>query len=386
MVPSKAARRRATPRRPVPGAGVGAAVAVVADDDAQQLLGVLELDPGGGGLGVLGRVGQALGDGEVEPRLDRGRRSPGQRAGDLHGHGHVEGQRAHRAVETAVGQHRRVDAAHHVAQVGQGGLGGGPRLLDRTAGAGRVVLELRLGHPQAHRHGHQPGLGAVVQVALEPAQLGGGVVDGGGAAAGQHLDAPLEPLGAAGAQQHAVDAGAHRHERVRAVPPEPRGQHAEQQHHHEQREHEPHADRPQQPHQVAPGHRVGQHRAQAQQRTALRHREVRRRHLGAEHPTGHRALPVRDDPQRGHAHDHQRDADPDDRQDPARDDQDEEHREREHQRDLLRGVRRDAQAARSLPHRPILADAAPGCSGAGTTTPRVRRPLTAPPPGPRLGA
>ena len=48
-----------------------------------------------------------------------------------------------------------------------------------------VGVELRLGQAEAHRHRDQPRLRPVVQVALEPAQLGGRVVHRLGAAAGQ---------------------------------------------------------------------------------------------------------------------------------------------------------------------------------------------------------
>ena len=175
---------------------------------------VVELDPGVLVAGVLGGVGEALGDREVDRRLDRRGRPARQVAGHLDGHRHVEGQRPDRAVEAAVGEHRRVDAADHRAQVGDGGAGRRAGLVDGPAGRLRVGVELRLGHAQAHRHRDQPGLGAVVQVALEPAQLGGGVVHGLGAAAGQRLDPLLERLGAAVGEEHPVDPRAHRHQRA----------------------------------------------------------------------------------------------------------------------------------------------------------------------------
>ena len=112
--------------------------------------------------------------------------------------------------------------------------GRGPGLADRPARGLGVGLELLLGHAQAHRHGDQPGLGAVVQVALEPAQLGRGVVHRLGPAAGQHLDPLLEHLGAAGGEQQPVDLRAQPHQlRVGAEPPEEAGGHREQQHHHD---------------------------------------------------------------------------------------------------------------------------------------------------------
>ena len=59
-------------------------------------------------------------------------------------------------------------------------------LISRRACSGSSV-ERRVGHAEVHRQRDQPGLGAVVQVALEPAQLGGGVVDRLGPGLGQHL-------------------------------------------------------------------------------------------------------------------------------------------------------------------------------------------------------
>ena len=62
------------------------------------------------------------------------------------------------------------------------GGGGGAGLADQPAGRLRVAVEQLVGHAEAHRQRDQPGLGAVVQVALDAAQLGGRVVDGLGAA------------------------------------------------------------------------------------------------------------------------------------------------------------------------------------------------------------
>ena len=163
---------------------VGATATVVADHDAQQRAVVPQLDPGVLVAGVLGGVGEALGDREVDRGLDGQRRTPGQPARHLDRHRHVEGQRPDRTVEPAVGQHRRVDPADHRAQVGDGGAGRLAGLVDGPAGGLGVGVELGLGEPEAHRHGDQPGLGAVVEVALEPAQLRGRVVDGVGAADG----------------------------------------------------------------------------------------------------------------------------------------------------------------------------------------------------------
>ena len=90
----------------------------------------------------------------------------------------VQGQRADRVGQAAVGQYRRVDAADQVAQLGQ-------RLGRSIAGLGqqrpcrgRVLVEHLPGGVQGHAHRHQPGLRAVVQVPLDPPQLRGAGVDG----------------------------------------------------------------------------------------------------------------------------------------------------------------------------------------------------------------
>ena len=70
-VPSSAATRSARPRRPEPRVDVGAADAVVGDVDRHAAVGAADRDRGLGGLGVLGDVGQRLGDDEVGGALHR---------------------------------------------------------------------------------------------------------------------------------------------------------------------------------------------------------------------------------------------------------------------------------------------------------------------------
>ena len=101
-------------------------------------------------------------------------------------------------TSAAVGEHRRVDAADDGAQVAERGTGRRAGLGDQLPGLprGRVAKRL-VGQPEAHPDRDQPGLRAVVQVALDAAQLGGGVVDGLGPGLGEHLDPLLELLGVA---------------------------------------------------------------------------------------------------------------------------------------------------------------------------------------------
>src|SRR6201996_5468283 len=93
----------------------GAAGAVVADGDAQETVGAVCLDVDGRCAGVLGRVGQCLGDDVVGADLDRlGEPSVGTY---LKGDGDrgAAGERVEREAEAAFGQDRGVDAAGDLA-------------------------------------------------------------------------------------------------------------------------------------------------------------------------------------------------------------------------------------------------------------------------------
>ena len=179
IVPSNAASRFATPARPEP-CRVRAAPPVVADDEVQHLAVVPDPHPGAGRVGVLDRVGQALGDREVRRRLDRRR----QRR-RVHGHRDRQRDRQRERLEAAgqpaVGQGRRVDAAHHRAQVLQCAHRRLPGLAQQRRGGLGVGAHQLLGQPDVHADRGDPGLGAVVQVALDPAHLRGAVVQGLGA-------------------------------------------------------------------------------------------------------------------------------------------------------------------------------------------------------------
>ena len=96
------------------------------------------------------------------------------------------------AGQPAVGQHRRVDAAHHAAQVAQRADVVSAGLAQQPAGGLGVGADQLLGQAEAHAERDEPGLGAVVQVALDPADLGGAVVEGLGAGGRHLLDPALE--------------------------------------------------------------------------------------------------------------------------------------------------------------------------------------------------
>ena len=124
-----------------------------------------------GGGRVLGHVRQRLRHHEVRRRLHRLGQPLAGRGLQLHRHRGAMRERLERGVEPAVAEHCRVDAARQLAQ-----------LLERRVELGRGRREQLLGlagrsrqpgarHPQLQRHRHEPLLGSVVEVALEPAPL-----------------------------------------------------------------------------------------------------------------------------------------------------------------------------------------------------------------------
>lgn len=152
---------------------VGAAHPVVAHAHPQQTVLAPDRDLHHARARVLGRVRQGLGDGEVGRRLD-GRVEPAAGV-DLAPHRDPAGagQRADRRLQAPVAEHGRMDAAGQVAQLHERALG----LLVRAGHqvAGRLVArrgQAVAGEAEVHGEGAQARLGAVVQVALDAAQLG----------------------------------------------------------------------------------------------------------------------------------------------------------------------------------------------------------------------
>ena len=132
-------------------------------------------------VGVLGGVGEGLGDDEVRGGLrGRARAAQRRRVGDVDADRDraAGGQRGQRGVEAAVGEDGRVDAADQVAQLGERLLDLAVRVLQGGGGL-RVARRLAPGGAQLDAEGHQPLLGAVVQVALDAAALLVGGTDGG---------------------------------------------------------------------------------------------------------------------------------------------------------------------------------------------------------------
>ena len=107
---------------------------------------------------------------------------------DRHGQRAPVGERRERGAEPAVGEHRRVDPAREVAQLLERLADADARLGDELLRALGVGRELLLGEAEAHPERDEPGLRAVVEVALDPPQLGVLRVDGAGARRLEHVD------------------------------------------------------------------------------------------------------------------------------------------------------------------------------------------------------
>ena len=127
---------------------------------------------------VLDRIGENLRDREVYGRLHRGRRAAVQVDVQRRGDRGVQRKRLDRVAQAAFNQYGRVDAADQAAQVRQRSGRILPGLSDQAHRGIRVAPDQALHRAQGHANRHQPSLGAVVQVALDPPQFGGGGVDG----------------------------------------------------------------------------------------------------------------------------------------------------------------------------------------------------------------
>ena len=143
---------------------------------------------------VLDDVGERLGDREVGRRLDR-RRQPARRASACTSTGSGA---ASASACTAPTSPRSASTGGWMPRTrsrssASASLLAAARLGEQRPRAVGVVGELLLGQGQAHAQRDQPGLRAVVQVALDAAQLGGLGVDGLGARLGQLLHAQRQP-------------------------------------------------------------------------------------------------------------------------------------------------------------------------------------------------
>ena len=150
---------------------------------------------------MLGDICQQLAKSEVRGRLDRNGQPITQVGVDRDVKGAVEGQRPHRIRQTAIDEDRGMDPSHQVAQFSER-LGRGLPGIDHEFAGGRwVALEELLHGPERHAHGDQSRLCPVVEVAFDPSDLLGLVVDHLAAALGQLRDLPGEFGPAARGQQ-----------------------------------------------------------------------------------------------------------------------------------------------------------------------------------------
>jgi hypothetical protein len=100
-----------------------------------------------------------------------------------------------------------MDTADQAAQLAQGNARRGAGFGDKLAGGSRVAVDLLLGHAQAHGQRDQPGLGTVVQIPLDTAQLSCPRVDGLCPGLGQMLHLRAQPGAFPGGKQPAGEPG-----------------------------------------------------------------------------------------------------------------------------------------------------------------------------------
>ena len=168
--PPSAATRSASPRRPEPPSGVGAADAVVGHLERDADRGDRALTVAASPRRVLTHVGQRLAGDEVGRRLDLGR-EPLRRGVHPHRQRRAVGQRRERGCEAFLREHRRVDARARARAA--------PR---RRPGAPRPRCEQRVRWPgfcaavtlprrEPERDRDQALLRPVVEVPFDPAPL-----------------------------------------------------------------------------------------------------------------------------------------------------------------------------------------------------------------------
>ena len=121
---------------------------------------------------MLGDVGQGLGHYEVRRCLHRLGRPPIEFHIHLHWDGTAVGQGGDRRAESAVAQECRVDAPSEISDVGQSAFCFSVGLLEELPGGRGIGRNLLPGHTELHGQGDESLLGAVVQVAFDPAAFG----------------------------------------------------------------------------------------------------------------------------------------------------------------------------------------------------------------------
>ena len=214
IVPSNAASRRITPAMPVPRPGSAPPRPSSPTTTRSTPSPWLDADPGVLGAGVLADIGQALGDREVDRRLHRSGR-PAARSASI---GPAAPCRAPAPRPLRPARGRRAPAGGCPAPPSRSSPSAAPVVTRASETSRRAPSGSRSksssASPRLIDKRDQPGLRAVVQVALDPPQLGRGVVDRLGPRVSVSCDDPLlELLGDAGGEQPPVDGGARPHER-----------------------------------------------------------------------------------------------------------------------------------------------------------------------------
>ena len=116
-----------------------------------------------------GGVREALGDHEIDRRLDKGRRPVEEPHVDVHGHGAARSKLVHRGAEPALGECRGVDAPGERPQLDEGHRHPGRDIVEVVGECG-VAIRPRpsADHAQVDGDRHELLLRPVVEVAFEP--------------------------------------------------------------------------------------------------------------------------------------------------------------------------------------------------------------------------
>src|SRR5690606_36986178 len=183
------------PCQPRPTGRIGTTETIIADLDAEPFTLARYRDVRFGCVAVLGDVGESFDHHKVGGPLDLfwlARRQVDIHA-DWNGRSTCDGR--DRGVEPAIGQDRRVDAAHEVAKLLEHDLRFLVRLHEELPYRFDVVrLHAITGTPEIHRHRHESLLRAVVKVALDATALKVHRLHHGRAALGQLLHSLGEDL------------------------------------------------------------------------------------------------------------------------------------------------------------------------------------------------
>src|SRR6476469_2833232 len=120
-----------------------------------------------------------------------------------------ERERLDAAAQATVGEYRWMDSTNQTPKFGQRRGRGGPGFCDQLGSGFRVAGDQLLRESEVDSQFHEAGLGAVVQVTLDPTELGDRMVDAGSAGGLQLPDSLLKFLLVGGSDQHPGDGRLH---------------------------------------------------------------------------------------------------------------------------------------------------------------------------------